>query len=124
MSYTTIFSDLCEIARQQLHPTATASLWGKNPTPPRAPVKLLDLDVSWYTFFSAHDLTNEAQQQTRTRTRDFVIAARAELTEELRGKITFVLYNGKRYYLAADLRWNEEEPQHLRIICAATGESG
>lgn len=111
-----------EELRKRLHPTSTASLWGKDPAPPRGPKKLLDLDRAWYAQYSAHNLEVESRL-TRKRTLDFFIGWRAGLTAALINSISGVVFDGERYSLATEPRAQKSEPRFLRIICWPTGET-
>ena len=122
-TYTERWAEGAEELRKRLHPAASASLWGKNPNPPRGPMQLLDLTVSWYAQNSAHDLKQETGQGARQRTLDFFIGWRPELTDELIGAISSVVLDGKRYGTAAEPRPQTGEPRFLRIICWPTGEA-
>lgn len=112
-----------EELRKRLHPGSTASLWGKDPNPPRGPKKLFDLDVAWYAKYSAHNLEVEAGPVTRKRTLDFFIAWRPGLTAELIGSISGVVFDGERYATAAEPRAQKGSPRFLRVICSPTGET-
>lgn len=120
--YTDIFYEVAEIARQERHAEQTASLWGKEPDPPRAPVKMLDLDFAWYALYSSHNLADEAGNTTRQRTLDFFIAERPALTEEVGLNISSVVLDNKRYAIATDPRHEVGDPFYWRIICVPTGE--
>lgn len=122
-TYTERWAEGAEELRKRLHPGSTASLWGKDPNPPRGPKKLLDLTAAWYALESNHDLKQETGQSARMRTLDFFIGWRPELTDALIKKISTVVFDGKRYGLAAEPRMQAAEPRFLRVICWPTGEA-
>jgi hypothetical protein len=120
--YTERWKQAAEEARRAFHAGQTCSLWGKNPSPPRGPVKLLDLNDTWYAVFSSHLLTNAAGNTERLRTLDFFIGERDSLTEELSQEISSVVFDGNRYSLLTEARHEVRDPRYWRIICAPNGE--
>jgi len=122
ITYTERWAEGAEEIRKRLFANSTASLWGKSPTTPRGPMKLLDLDWAWYAVNSAHELKQETGQAARERTLDFFIGWRAGLTQEVIDAISGVVLDGKRYATATEPRAQVSEPRFLRVICWPTGE--